>query len=217
MTSRYARLLFTPAVQRHQERNGSRRAYARMEAGGGDTDRLGPAEAAFVASRTSFYLASVGSTGWPYVQHRGGPPGFLRVVDDRTLAFAEYRGNRQYITTGNLDGDDRVSLLLMDYPNAARLKILGRARTVPLGDRGTDAGPTVPDGYRAVVERTMVIDVEAYDWNCPQHIEARYTLAELEEVLEPIRDRMARLEAENAALRKAVPEGAVPGGPGGEG
>ncbi|MFI8194323.1 pyridoxamine 5'-phosphate oxidase family protein [Streptomyces sp. NPDC085946] len=204
MTSRYGQLLFTPAAQLHQERHGSRRNYAHMTAGPADPDRLTEDEALFAATRTSFYLASTSSSGWPYVQHRGGPPGFLRPLDDTTLAFADYRGNKQYITTGNLDSDDRVALLLMDYPSRTRLKILGRARTAPVAEWPQDAGPPVPGDYRAAVERIVLITVEAYDWNCPQHIEPRYTAAELEETLRPLRRRMDELEQENARLKDAL-------------
>ncbi|MER6995717.1 pyridoxamine 5'-phosphate oxidase family protein [Streptomyces sp. NPDC000410] len=201
MTSRYGQLLFTEPVQRHQALGGSRASYAHMTAGPPDADRLTAAEAEFAATRTSFYLASTGSTGWPYVQHRGGPEGFLRALDDRTLAFADYRGNKQYITTGNLDSDNRVSLFLMDYPSRSRLKILGRARAVGPGEWPEGAGDLVPGEYRATVERIILIDVEAYDWNCPQHIEPRYTAAELEDALGPLRQRMAQLERENAQLK----------------
>ncbi|MET9440274.1 pyridoxamine 5'-phosphate oxidase family protein [Streptomyces sp. NPDC006610] len=171
--------------------------------------RLTAAEAEFAATRTSFYLASTSASGWPYVQHRGGPPGFLRALDDRTLAFCDYRGNRQYITVGNLDHDDRVALFLMDYPSATRLKILGRARTGDVRDWPDEAGPPVPEGYRAVLERMVRIEVEAYDWNCPQHIEPRFTPAELEDALTPVRQRMAELEAENRRLRAALGESAA--------
>ncbi|GGY85661.1 pyridoxamine 5'-phosphate oxidase family protein [Streptomyces nitrosporeus] len=207
MTSRYAQLLFTPPVQAHQEEQGSRRNYAAMAEGPAEADRLTPSEAAFIARAESFYLATTGSSGWPYVQHRGGPPGFLRVVDDRTLGFADYRGNKQYITTGNLDTDDRVSLLLMDYPARRRLKILGRARTGTPDRWPASAGPLVPEGYRAVPERVLLITVEAYDWNCPQHIQPRYTVAELEEALKPVRERIAELERENARLLEAARAG----------
>ncbi|MCP9988014.1 pyridoxamine 5'-phosphate oxidase family protein [Streptomyces sudanensis] len=202
MTSRYGQLLFTPAVREHQERHGSRRNYEHMTAGPAHADRLTRDEAGFAATRTSFYLASTSSTGWPYVQHRGGPPGFLQALDEKTLAFADYRGNKQYITTGNLDTDDRVALLLMDYPSRSRLKILGRARTAGVEEWPEAAGALLPGGYRAAVERIVLIDVEAYDWNCPQHIEPRYTAAELEEALGPIRARIAELERENARLRE---------------
>lgn len=212
MTSRYGQLLFTPAVQRHQEGHGSRRNYAHMTAGPARADRLTRDEAEFAATRTSFYLASTSSTGWPYVQHRGGPAGFLRALDDRTLGFADYRGNRQYITTGNLDTDDRVALLLMDYPSRTRLKILGRARAAGVEEWPESAGALLPGDYRAVVERVLLIDVEAYDWNCPQHIEPRYTAAELEGALGPLRERMAELERENARLRGSGGGGAPPPG-----
>ncbi|WP_112490619.1 pyridoxamine 5'-phosphate oxidase family protein [Streptomyces bacillaris] len=204
MTSRYAQLLFTPPVQLHQEHHGSRRNYAAMAEGPAVADRLTAAEATFAAASTGFYLATTGSTGWPYVQHRGGPPGFLRALDERTLAFADFRGNKQYITTGNLDTDNRVSLLLMDHPARRRLKILGRARTADVSAWPAAAGPLVPDGYRAVPERIMLIDVEAYDWNCPQHIQPRFTPAELEEALGPVRERMASLEQENARLKERL-------------
>lgn len=204
MTSRYGQLLFTAQVRSHQESHGSRRSYAHMTEGPETADRMTEHEAAFAATRTHFYLASTGSTGWPYVQHRGGPPGFLRALDDQTLGFAEYRGNKQYITTGNLDSDDRVSLLLMDYPSRSRLKILGRARTADVDRWPRSAGALLPDGYRATVERIVLIQVEAYDWNCPQHIEPRYTAEELEGALGSIRQRIAELERENARLRQAL-------------
>ncbi|MGW5970815.1 pyridoxamine 5'-phosphate oxidase family protein [Streptomyces sp. NPDC055186] len=201
MTSRYAQVMFTPSVRHHQSARGSRASYATMERGPANADRLGPHEVAFVQSRTSFYLASTGSTGWPYVQHRGGPEGFLRALDDRTLAFADYRGNKQYITTGNLDTDDRVSLLLMDYPSRSRLKVVGRAHSAVPSCWPRNAGPVLPGGYRATVERILVIEVEAYDWNCAQHIEPRYTEKEFEHALNPLRHRLERLEAENDRLR----------------
>ncbi|NJQ01621.1 pyridoxamine 5'-phosphate oxidase family protein [Streptomyces zingiberis] len=211
MTRRYGQLLFTPAARRHQQEHGSHRGYAAMTRGPAGADRLTADEAGFAATRTSFYLASTSSSGWPYVQHRGGPPGFLRATGDRTLAFADYRGNRQYITVGNLDGDDRVALLLMDYPSRTRLKILGRARTAGAKDLPDGEVPMPPDGYRAKVERLVLVEVEAFDWNCPQHIEPRYTAAELEETLAPMRERMAALERENARLRAGSPDPAGAG------
>ncbi|WEH39235.1 pyridoxamine 5'-phosphate oxidase family protein [Streptomyces sp. NBC_01218] len=211
MTSRYAQLLFTPAVQEHQTRHASRRNYAAMSQGPARADSLTRAETEFIAGMDSFYLASTGSTGWPYVQHRGGPPGFLRVLDEQTLGFADFRGNRQYITTGNLDTDDRVSLFLMDYPARRRLKVLGRARTAGTEEWPSTASPLLPDGYSAVVERIVLISVEAYDWNCPQHIQPRLTPAELGEALGPVRERMAALEEENARLKQALAAGRAPG------
>ena len=201
MGHRFAELAFTPAVKAAQVRDGSRDAYWKLEGGEPHHDRLGPAEAAFLAARDSFYLASVGETGWPYVQHRGGPPGFLKVLDERTIGFADFRGNRQHVSVGNLGGDDRVSLILVDYPNRRRLKILGRARVVePDREPETVARLEVP-GYRAKVERGILVAVEAFDWNCPQHINPRYTAAEVAEAVAPLRARIAELEAALAAGR----------------
>ncbi|WP_236240738.1 pyridoxamine 5'-phosphate oxidase family protein [Streptomyces sp. CC228A] len=205
MTSRFGQLLFTPEAQRHQERHGSRRSYAHMTAGPAEPDRLTEDEAYFARTRTSFYMASISSSGWPYIQHRGGPPGFLRALDDKTLGFADYRGNKQYITTGNLDHDNRVALFLIDYPSRSRLKVLGRARTAGAEEWPDAAGPLVPGDYRAVVERVVLIDVEAYDWNCPQHIEPRYTTDEVEQAIAPLRRRLAELESENARLKAGRP------------
>ena len=152
-------------------------------------------------TRDSFYMATVSETGWPYVQHRGGPRGFLKVVDDRTLAFADYRGNRQYISTGNLAADDRACLFLMDYARRARLKIYAHVETLAL-----DADPaltelvTVP-GYKAKLERIFRLRLEAFDWNCPQHITPRFTEQEVGKAVRPLRDRLSQLETENAELR----------------
>lgn len=178
----FADIAFTPTVKVLQEEAGSRKSYARMEGAGSN---LGPREWAFLAERDSFYMASVSETGWPYVQHRGGPAGFLKVVDGNTIGFADFRGNKQYVSTGNLMNDDRVSLILVDYPNQQRLKLLGHVRIV-----GPESSPEdqailekleLPD-YRARVERGFLIDVAALDWNCPQHITPRYTAAEIEAI-----------------------------------
>jgi predicted pyridoxine 5'-phosphate oxidase superfamily flavin-nucleotide-binding protein len=183
MAHNFGSLVFTPAIKALQEKYGSRRQYARMEEGGAAHDRLGEDEIAFIGESDSFYMATVGSTGWPYIQHRGGPPGFLKVVDDRTLSFPDYRGNKQFITTGNLETDNRVALILVDYPRQARLKILGRAE---------------------VIGKEFVIRIEAFDWNCPQHITPRFTEAQIKEVLAPVEKRMAALEEENRKLREAL-------------
>jgi len=179
MAHSFAQIAFTPAVQRVQEKMGSRRGYARLQAGGAHHDRLGSSEATFIGERDSFYMASVGETGWPYIQHRGGPKGFLRVIDETTIGFADFSGNRQYVSVGNIENDERVSLFLMDYPNRTRLKILGRARVVGLDDVRTLERLAVP-GYRARVERGLLISIAAFDWNCSQHIKARYALEEIE-------------------------------------
>jgi uncharacterized protein len=195
MGHRFAELAFTPAVKAAQVREGSRDAYRKLEEGEPHHDRLGSAEAAFLAARDSFYLASVGETGWPYVQHRGGPPSFLKVLDERTIGFADFRGNRQHVSIGNLGGDDRVSLISVDYPNRRRLKILGRAR-VAEPDREPEAVARLElPGYRAKVERGILVAVEAFDWNCPQHITPRFTAAEIAEAVAPLQARVAELEA----------------------
>jgi predicted pyridoxine 5'-phosphate oxidase superfamily flavin-nucleotide-binding protein len=166
MTARFAEVMFTDAVKQVQEEMGSRRAYARLEArASAHPDTLGERERSFIAARDSFYIATVSATGWPYVQHRGGTPGFLEVHDERTLRFPDYQGNRQYVTVGNIRSDDRVSLFLMDYPNQERLKIIGHASASPLRDER--------------IERLIEIRVEAFDWNCSQYITPRYTEAEM--------------------------------------
>jgi predicted pyridoxine 5'-phosphate oxidase superfamily flavin-nucleotide-binding protein len=157
-------------------------------------DRFTGDEAAFIADRDSFYMATVSETGWPYVQHRGGPRGFLKVVDDRTLAFADYRGNRQYISTGNLAADDRACLFLMDYPHRARLKIYAQVETLTLDDDpDLTAVVTMPD-YKAKLERIFRLHLKAFDWNCQQHITPRFTEHEIAEAVRPLRDRLAQLE-----------------------
>ncbi len=164
-------------------------------------DRFGENEAAFIAARDSFYLASVSESGWPYVQHRGGPPGFLKVLDDRTLAFADFAGNRQYISLGNVGADDRVALILMDYPNRARLKILAHMQVRDLTTDPTLVERLLTPGYKGKVERAFVLTLEAFDWNCPQHITPRFTGAEIEPVVTALQTRIAALEAENEKLR----------------
>jgi len=157
---------------------GSRGLYARASGGPDYNDRFGPDERAFIFSRDSFYVASVSETGWPYVQFRGGPPGFLRVLDEKTLGFADFRGNRQYLTTGNVATDDRVSLFLMDYVHRRRLKIFGRMRAVATGEDPRIASELAPANYPAVIERAFLITLDAFNWNCPQHITPRYTEVE---------------------------------------
>lgn len=190
----------TPSVRAVQAAMGAD-AYWRDFKGHREFDRFTDNEAAFIAARDSFYMATVSETGWPYVQHRGGPPGFLKSIDGRTLAFADYRGNRQYISTGNVAANDRVCLFLMDYPHRARLKIYARVEIfAPDEDPALTEAVTVP-GYRATIERVFRLRLESFDWNCPQHITPRFTEAEVAEAVQPLRDRLAALEAENAELR----------------
>src|SRR6202030_1172410 len=149
-----------------------------------------------------FYIASVGETGWPYVQHRGGPKGFLQVIDDHTIAFADFRGNKQFISTGNIGTDNRVALIMVDYPGQARLKVLGRAEVF----EGEPAREWIErlreSGYKAVIERAYVIKVEGFDWHCPQHITPRFTAEQIQEALAPFERRLQDLEQENKRLRK---------------
>lgn len=202
MARAFAEIAFTPAVRAVQQQQGSAEAYTkflRPEAESGD--RLGPSETSFIAARDGFYQASVSETGWPYVQFRGGPAGFIKVLDEKTLAYADFRGNRQYVSVGNLAKNDRISLILMDYPNRRRLKVWGRVRTVEASEDPALIARLHDPDYRAKPERALVITVEAFDWNCPQHIPQRLTLEELEPHLAPLRDELARLQAENATLK----------------
>jgi uncharacterized protein len=205
MSHRYAEIAFTPTVKKAQEELGSRGAYARMESGAETRNhRLGAAEAQFIAARNSFYMATVGETGWPYIQHRGGPTGFVRVLDDATIGFADFRGNRQYISVGNMMTDDRVSLFFMDYPNKTRLKLFGRAKIIGSDDEATLSRLEIAD-YRARVERGFLIRVEGFDWNCPQHITERYTLDDVRALTAPLNARITELEAQLARIGNLAP------------
>jgi len=156
-------------------------------------------EQAFIAARDSFYLGTISKSGWPYIQHRGGPPGFLNMLDPKTLAFADFGGNRQMLSTGNLATNDRVTLFLMDYPRRERLKILGHARVLDAREHTELAKRVQPPGFnQAKPERIFVVDVLSYDWNCPKFITPRYTSEEVEAVIEPLRRRIAELEAQLA-------------------
>jgi predicted pyridoxine 5'-phosphate oxidase superfamily flavin-nucleotide-binding protein len=200
----FGSLVFTPVVKELQKRYGSRQQYERMQRSGASYDRFTPFEIDFLAERDSFYWATVGTTGWPYVQHRGGPKGFLKVIDDRTLAFADFRGNKQFISTGNLLTDNRVAMILVDYPHQARLKILGRVDVLE-GEKADAWMDRVRiPGYKAVIERVFVIHVEAYDWNCPQHITPRYTAEEIRSAVHDVEEKLHTLEAENKRLRNEV-------------
>jgi predicted pyridoxine 5'-phosphate oxidase superfamily flavin-nucleotide-binding protein len=174
----YARTMFSDAAMKLQERAGSRKQYERMVRSGRFEDGLGKFEKEFIGERDSFYMATVSPDGWPYIQHRGGPVGFLKVVDDRTLVFADYSGNKQFISAGNLSVNDRVSLFLMDYPHQARLKIIGHARVLKPGEEPEIEKQLVKESG-AKVEGVVVITIAGYDWNCSQHITPRFTEEEL--------------------------------------
>ncbi|NKB38760.1 MAG: pyridoxamine 5-phosphate oxidase [Gammaproteobacteria bacterium] len=200
MAHQFAKIAFTDAVREEQKLNQSREMYAGMDEGEDYNNVLGEREKQFIEARDSFYMASVSETGWPYVQHRGGPIGFMRVLDEQTLGFADFSGNRQYVSVGNLRKDDRVSLFFMDYPSRTRLKLLGRVKLIDKSDR--EILPRLElDNYRARVESGYVIQVEAFDWNCPQHITPRFTETEIEERLQKLKNENQRLQDELNAIQ----------------
>jgi len=192
-------LAFSPAVKTVQERRGSREGYSRMEAKGSTATAIDANLAAFIGEQRSFYLATASRDGQPYIQHRGGPPGFLGVLDEHTLAFADFSGNRQYISTGNLAENPRAMIFLMDYRNRRRLKIWGTARVVE--DDPQLIARLFPDGYRARPEAAIVFTVEAWDVNCPQHIPQMFLADDVAEAMAQLKERIAALETDNARLR----------------
>jgi predicted pyridoxine 5'-phosphate oxidase superfamily flavin-nucleotide-binding protein len=195
----YLDRLITPSVHATQTANRAASIWERgIERPSG---RFTEAEAGFIAARDSFYIASVSENGWPYVQHRGGPVGFLKVLDETHMGFADFRGNRQYISLGNVSADDRVSLFLMDYTHQSRLKVLAHASVHDLTADPELAAKLATPGYRGLAERGIVLKLEAFDWNCPQHITPRFTASEVEAATAPMRRHISELEAEVAALR----------------
>jgi predicted pyridoxine 5'-phosphate oxidase superfamily flavin-nucleotide-binding protein len=208
MSRRYPAIAFTDDVRKVQHERGSEAFYSRKRVAGAAAgpDPLTDDEAEFLAERDGCYLATVGETGWPYVQFRGGPRGFVRVLDEHTLGWADFRGNLQYISTGNLGGDDRMAIIAVDYAQRRRLKVFGRARIVTAEQDPELIAALADPAYDAVVERAVVVTVEAFDWNCPQHITPRFTVEELEPMLADVRRRLSDLEAENAALKAALTE-----------
>jgi ferredoxin-NADP reductase/predicted pyridoxine 5'-phosphate oxidase superfamily flavin-nucleotide-binding protein len=206
MGHKYANLMFTDSVKAIQSDKRSRDNYARMEEGEDFNYLLSEFEAEFISERDSFYMASVGETGWPYVQHRGGPAGFMKVLDTKTLGFADFSGNRQYISTGNVAHNNRVSLFFMDYPNQRRLKLIGRVEVIEAGQHALFS-QLKPDNYRAKIERGFIIHIEAFDWNCPQHITPRYTEEDVNAMVE---QRMAEQKAQSAIVHESRTIGAGP-------
>lgn len=211
MARAFAEIAFSPAVRAEQKRQGSAKAYAKFlapETERGDT--LSEREADFIGARDGFFQATISESGWPYVQFRGGPAGFVKVLDAKTMAYADYRGNRQYISVGNLAVDTRIALILVDYPNQSRLKVWGRARLVDVAEDPALINRLHDRRYRAKPERAVIITIDAFDWNCPQHIPQRLTLEELEPHLAPLHETIAELQAENEQLRaKTGTHGAV--------
>lgn len=200
MTRFVSDIAFTPTVKALQVQHGSRDAYARMERGGGWQKDITPDLAAFIAERDSFYLGTTNAEGQPYIQHRGGPKGFLKIIDNQTLAFADFRGNKQYITAGALAENDKAFIFLMDYAGRRRIKLWGRARLIE--DDSEFVAQLVDSTYKGHPERAIVFTIEAWDANCPQHITRRYTEEEISATVQSLQDRIAQLEAENRALRE---------------
>jgi predicted pyridoxine 5'-phosphate oxidase superfamily flavin-nucleotide-binding protein len=202
--NKFQEKMFTESVKAAQEHYGSRKNYARMENKVEEFEGLGDFEKDFIESRDGFYMATVNEEGQPYIQYRGGPVGFLKVLDDKTLGYADFRGNLQYISVGNLSNNDRASLFLMDYVNQRRLKILARIEVKDEGD-----GPELieklrmPD-YKAKIERAMTMHVEAFDWNCPQHITQRFTMDEIKVMIAPLYEHIGKLEAEILELKNGI-------------
>ncbi|WP_299948127.1 pyridoxamine 5'-phosphate oxidase family protein [uncultured Ruegeria sp.] len=204
MPRAFSELTFTPTVRAHQERMGSAATYAKfLNSGPQQGHQIGPTEEAFIQARDGFYQATVSETGWPYVQFRGGPIGFLKVLDSQTIGYADLSGNKQYISRGNLDGNDRVALILMDYANQRRLKILGR---MEFSEGPEAAADLYVEGAETEAERAAIIKVEALDWNCPRHITPRFTEAELRPHLNDLGQQLAVLQAENQRLQRELTE-----------
>jgi uncharacterized protein len=195
MADKFMQLVLTPAVQQAQDKYFGKHQVVQSAP---DTDPLTADETYFIDSRDSFYMATVSETGWPYVQHRGGPPGFVKVLGPNLIGFADFKGNRQLVSTGNLDMTDRVALFMMDYPQRTRLKLLGHARVLSAREHPELADQLAPEGLRGKVERLFLIQVISYDWNCPQYITQRFTVAQVEKYVAPLKARIAELEAQLA-------------------
>lgn len=204
MTVAFTKIAFTPSVKAVQSRHGSRAAYARLECGEDAGHEFTQQEVEYIQERDGFYQATVSETGWPYVQFRGGPAGFLKVLDAKTLGYADFRGNRQYLSVGNVNADGRIALILMDYANRRRLKIWGRAKVIHESEDPDLLARLEMPGYRARIERAVIIAVEAFDWNCPQHITPRFTEAEIAEWAAGLQQRLTNLEEENARLMALI-------------
>ncbi|MDN3654383.1 pyridoxamine 5'-phosphate oxidase family protein [Ferruginibacter paludis] len=211
MAKNFAAIAYSDAVKEMQEKLGSRATYARMER---DTyiDGLTDNEVDFIAQRDSFYMASIGENGFPYIQHRGGPKGFLKVLDSKRIGFIDFKGNMQYITVGNLATNNNVALIMVDYPARARLKIYAKAEIIELKNNPELYHLLDLGDYKFRPERMMVLTIEAYDWNCPQHITPRYSAEEIEQAFAPQRKRMAQLEEEVKVLKTRIKEAGIDAG-----
>lgn len=194
MGSQFRKIAFTESVKQVQALMGSRKNYAREEASPSTNDKLTENETSFIAERDSFYMSSVSETGWPYVQHRGGPKGFLKILSETEIGFADYTGNRQYISVGNVNRDSRVSIILVDYPNQARLKIFGIARIIDQTTEQELMSKLISLDYNARVERAFIIEIKGFDWNCPQHITPRWTADDIQKAVTPLKLKIEQLE-----------------------
>lgn len=203
MAKNYASLAFTESIKQIQEKYGSRSSYARMEKQS-INDGLTESEIDFIQERDSFYVASIGENGFPYIQHRGGAKGFLKAIDEKTLGFLDFRGNMQFITLGNLGNNNNVALMLMDYARRTRLKIYAKAEIVELAENKDLSGFLDVKDYKAKPERIMLFHVEAYDWNCPQHITPRFTIEEMKELLASQQEYVMKLEAQVKELKSMI-------------
>ncbi|MFC0774016.1 pyridoxamine 5'-phosphate oxidase family protein [Terrimonas alba] len=205
MAKNFATIAFTDAVKALQEKNGSRASYARMEKQT-YVDGLTESEIDFISQRDSFYMTSIGENNFPYIQHRGGPKGFVKVLDDKRIGFIDFRGNMQYISVGNIATNNNVAMIMVDYPARTRLKILAKAEIVELKDDPKLYDLLDLNDYKFKPERMMVLHVEAYDWNCPQHITPRYTVEDIEEAFAGQLKHIAKLQAEVKELKQRLKE-----------
>jgi len=199
----YSSLAFTNVIKSLQDKLGSRETYERVEKMS-YVDGLTPIEAEFISQLDSFYMASFGENGFPYIQHRGGPKGFIKVVDPQTIGIVDFSGNRQYISVGNITVNPKVSLILVSYPLRARLKMYAEAEIVEIKDRPDLFNQLKPVDYKFKPERLLLFHIKAYDWNCPQHITPKYTQAEIEELIQPQKEYIRQLEEEVKALREKL-------------
>jgi uncharacterized protein len=209
MAGKYMQLVLTPAVQQAEDKYFGRHQTVESAP---ETDPLTPDEAGFIATRDSFYMATISETGWPYIQHRGGPAGFVKVLGPDLIGFADLKGNRQLVSTGNLGTSDRVALFMMDYPHRTRLKLLGHARVLDAREHPELVTELASEPLRGKVERLFLIQVISYDWNCPQYITPRFTAAQVEKYAAPLKARITELEAQIAATKAGGGEGASVGG-----
>lgn len=203
MAKNFAEIAFTETVKKLQEKHGSRKSYERMEKFN-VVNGLTSNETTFIQNRDSFYLASIGVKEFPYIQHRGGPKGFLKIIDSKRIGFIDFVGNKQYVSAGNIATNNNVSLIMIDYPTKTRLKIFAKAEVVELKDNQELYDQLDLEDYKFRPERMMVFHIEAYDWNCPQHIKPRYTVDEINDAFLPQQDYIAKLEAEIKELKEKL-------------